>query len=141
MKAEGLLADSDSDDPKDEDDDPNEDGDEPNVDLESDIDNPKGGRWRERERSSARICSSPETEAITLRLMLYPNKLLFPPKPTQYTKARHANLKNTIHNIFHSSLFDHQCHQIQLPSSLIAHVFAPLLCKKGSIMNAVLELN
>ena len=44
MKAEGLLADSDSDDPKDEDDDPNEDGDDPNVDLEFDIDDPKGGR-------------------------------------------------------------------------------------------------
>ena len=44
MKAEGLLADSDSDDPMDDDDDPNEDGDDPNVDLESDIDNPKGGR-------------------------------------------------------------------------------------------------
>ena len=44
MKAEVLLADSDSDDPKDEDDDPNENGDDPNVDLESDIDDPKGGR-------------------------------------------------------------------------------------------------
>ena len=44
VKAEVLLADSDSDDPKDEDDDPNEDGDDPNVDLESDIDDPKGGR-------------------------------------------------------------------------------------------------
>ena len=43
MKAEGLLADSDSDDPKDEDD-PNEDGEDPNVDLEFDIDDPKGGR-------------------------------------------------------------------------------------------------
>ena len=42
MKAEVLLADSDSDDPKDED--PNEDGEDPNVDLESDIDEPKGGR-------------------------------------------------------------------------------------------------
>ena len=80
VKAEVLLADSDSDDPKDEDDDPNEDGDDPNVNLESDIDDPKGGRWRERERSSARICSSPESEAITLRLMLYPNKLPFPPR-------------------------------------------------------------
>ena len=80
MKAEGLLADSDSDDPKDDDDDPNEDGEDPNVDLESDINDLKGGRWRERDRSSARICSSPETEAITLRLMLYSNKLLSPPK-------------------------------------------------------------
>ena len=44
VKAEVLLADSDSDDPKDEDDDPNENGDDPNVDLESDIDDPKGGR-------------------------------------------------------------------------------------------------
>ena len=84
VKAEVLLADSDSDDPKDEDDDPNENGDDPNVDLESDIDDPKGGRWRERERSSARICSSPESEAITLRLMLYPDKLPFPP-PKTYT--------------------------------------------------------
>ena len=141
MKAEGLLADSDSDDPKDDDDDPNEDGEDPNVDLESDINDLKGGRWRERDRSSARICSSPETEAITLRLMLYSNKLLSPQKPTQYTKARHANLKIMIHNIFHSSLFDHQCYQIQLPSSLIAHIFAPLLCKKGNMMNAVLEVN
>ena len=70
-----------------------------------------------------------------------PTNCLFPPKPTQYTKTRYANSKNMIHNIFRSSLFDHQCYQIQLPSSLIAHIFAPLLCKKGNMMNAVLRLN